>query len=115
MQNKIYVGNLSYNAEEPDLRDFFSSFGEITEVFIPKDRETGKGRGFAFVTFANQAQAQEAVKSNGTDLGGRPLKVNIAKEREAGGGSGGGGGRSGGGGGGGGRSGGGGGGGGSRW
>ena len=85
MQNKIYVGNLSYNIEEQDLRGFFSSFGDITEVFIPKDRETGKGRGFAFVTFENQAQAQEAVKTNGQELAGRALKVNIAKEREEGG------------------------------
>lgn len=104
MQNKIYVGNLSYNVEEQDLREFFASFGEITEVFIPKDRETGKGRGFAFVTFSSQAQAEGAVKANGQELGGRPLKVNIAKEREAGGSGGrsggGGGGRSGGGGGG---------------
>ena len=85
MQNKIYVGNLSYGVEEQDLRTFFESFGDITEVFIPKDRETGKGRGFAFITFENQAQAQEAVKTNGQELSGRILKVNIAKEREAGG------------------------------
>jgi cold-inducible RNA-binding protein len=96
MQNKIYVGNLSYSIEEQSLRDFFSPFGSIAEVFIPKDRETGKGRGFAFVTFENQAQAQEAVKTNGQELSGRNIKVNIAKEREEGGGgrSGGGGGGS---------------------
>lgn len=85
MQNKIYVGNLSYSIEEQNLRDFFASFGAIVEIFIPKDRETGKGRGFAFVTFENQAQAQEAVKTNGQELSGRTIKVNIAKEREEGG------------------------------
>ena len=97
MQNKIYVGNLSFSVQEQDLREFFAPFGNVTEVFVPKDRETGKGRGFAFITFDNQAHAQEALSANGKDLMGRTLKVNIAKEREATGGGGGGGrGRSGG-------------------
>lgn len=85
MQNKIYVGNLSYSIDEQSLREFFAPFGGIVEIFIPKDRETGKGRGFAFVTFENQAQAQEAVKMTGQELSGRTIKVNIAKEREEGG------------------------------
>jgi len=84
MQNKIYVGNLSYGTKEDGLRSFFGTFGEITEVFIPKDRETGQGRGFAFVTFATQASAQSAVKMDGEELDNRRLKVNIAKEREEG-------------------------------
>lgn len=90
MHNKIYVGNLSYGTKEDGLRTFFGSFGDITEVFIPKDRETGQGRGFAFVTFATQASAQAAVKMDGEELDNRRLKVNIAKEREEGGQGGGG-------------------------
>jgi RNA recognition motif-containing protein len=83
MQNKIYVGNLSYTAREQELRDYFSTYGEVTEVFVPKDRETGKGRGFAFVTFASSAQAEDALKADGKELLDRTLKVNIAKERES--------------------------------
>lgn len=96
MQTKIYVGNLSYSVTEHDLRQFYSEFGSISEVIIPQDRETGRVRGFAFVSFENQAEAQNALLTNGKEFMGRTLKVNIAKERETTGG--GGGGRSGGGG-----------------
>ena len=89
MQNKIYVGNLSYSVTEDNLRELFSNSGQITDVVIPKDRETGKVRGFAFVTFETQAQAQQAVNTlNGQEFQGRTLKINIARERESGGGSG---------------------------
>lgn len=87
MQTKIYVGNLSYSVTEHDLRQFYSEFGSISEVIIPQDRETGKARGFAFVSFENQADAQNALSTNGKEFMGRNLKVNIAKEREAGGSS----------------------------
>ena len=88
MQTKIYVGNLSYSVTEHDLRQFYSEFGSISEVIIPQDRETGRVRGFAFVSFESQAEAQNALLTNGKEFMGRTLKVNIAKERETTGGGG---------------------------
>jgi len=108
--NRLYVGNLSFNATTDSLRTAFSAFGEVTDSHIVMDRETGRSRGFGFVTMGTAEAAQKAIaEMNGAMLDGRPLKVNEAEER-------GGGGRGGGGGGGGGRGGGGrGGGGGGRW
>lgn len=97
---KIYVGNLpyKYGFEElkEELRSVFVKHGEITDVFLIKDRETGKPRGFGFVTFAAADAAKAALAENGTELGGRPLRVSEAEERTGGGngGAGGGGGRS---------------------
>jgi cold-inducible RNA-binding protein len=102
MGKRLYVGNLPYSATEADLRDAFSQAGEVAEVKMMLDRETGRPRGFAFVEMATEADASKAIENlNGRDLGGRTLTVNEAQER-SGGGGGGGGGRGGGGGGGGG-------------
>lgn len=91
-QNKLYVGNLSFNSTEDDIRDAFSAHGTVTSVNLIMDRETGRPRGFAFVEMSNSAEAQAAIKGlDGQDLGGRNLKVNISKPREGGGGGGGGG------------------------
>jgi RNA recognition motif-containing protein len=118
---KIYVGNLSFNTSESQLRDLFAVHGAVTSASLVMDRDTGRPRGFGFVEMSNDTEARAAMAAlNGKPLDGRDLTVNEAKPREggAGGGSrggfggGGGGGRSGGGGG---RSGGGGGGGGGRW
>ena len=110
-QNKLYVGNFPYSVDESQLRDLFSQYGDITDLALIMDRETGRPKGFAFVTFVTQAAAEKALELNGRDLGGRALKVNVAMERERtggagrpGGGGGGRGGYGGGGGGGGGRS-----------
>jgi RNA recognition motif-containing protein len=116
MGNRIYVGNLSFHATPDSLRDAFAAFGEVSDVHIASDRETGQSRGFAFVTMGSAEQAQNAIaQMNGALLDGRPLRVNEAEERQGGGGGrgggggggggrgGGGGGRGGGGGGGGGR------------
>ena len=79
---KIYVGNLSWNAEESDLRDAFSAHGEVTSVQIITDRESGRSRGFAFVEMENDAEAQEAISAvNNKEIDGRPVKVNEAKPR----------------------------------
>lgn len=90
--NKVFVGSLSWNTREEDLRDFFSQIGEIQEVKIVTDRETGRARGFGFVTFTNPEDANTAVERlDGSELDGRTLKVNMAQERRrdgAGGGSG---------------------------
>ena len=79
---KIYVGNLSWNADESDLRDAFSAHGEVTSVQIITDRESGRSRGFAFVEMANDAEAQDAISEvNNKEIDGRPVKVNEAKPR----------------------------------
>jgi len=80
-QPKIYVGNLSYNVTAAQLNDFFTQFGEISEVKLISDRETGRSKGFAFITFANQQSADKAVEeADGSEFEGRRLKVNIAKD-----------------------------------
>ncbi|MBP6004320.1 MAG: hypothetical protein KA746_12875 [Pyrinomonadaceae bacterium] len=97
--NKLYVGNLSYDTNRESLIAAFSSVGEVREVVIVMDRETGKPRGFAFVTMGSAQAAASAISQlNGVMLDGRPIKVNEAQERTArpsggGGGFGGGGGR----------------------
>ena len=96
---KIYVGNLSYNTTQDSLEAQFGAFGRVEEVAIINDRETGRPRGFAFVTMANSEEGQQAIDSmNGTELDGRTLTVNEARPKPAGprrggGGGGGGGGR----------------------
>ena len=100
----IYVGNLSYDATEDDLREAFSQHGEVSSVNIIMDRHTGRSRGYAFVEMANDEEATSAIEGvNQTEIAGRAVNVNEARPREErprGGGGGGGGGRGGGGGGG---------------
>lgn len=112
MNNKLFVGNLSFNTTENDLNDAFAAHGTVTEANLMTDRMSGRSRGFGFVTMSSEAEAQKAIEAlNGATLDGRALTVNVAKPREerprtgGGGGrdSGGGGGRGYGGGGGGGR------------
>jgi len=93
MSTRLYVGNLSYNTTQADLEAFFKAAGEVREVAIPTDRETGQARGFAFVTMGSASDANAAISQlNGSMLDGRNLKVNEAQERPARGGFGGGGG-----------------------
>lgn len=93
MGNRLYVGNLSYSTTQATLEAAFSACGEVREVAMPTDRETGQPRGFAFVTMANASAATTAIAQlNGSTLDGRSLKVNEAQERPARGGGGGGGG-----------------------
>jgi RNA recognition motif-containing protein len=100
MGKRIYCGNLSFQATEDDVRQLFTPFGEVTDVHIVMDRETGRSRGFAFVEMATDAQAKAAITAlDGTRHQDRNLKVNEAQPREARGGAGGGGGYGGGGGG----------------
>lgn len=97
----IYVGNLSYQTTEDDIRQAFAAYGEVTSASIIKDKFSGESRGFAFVEMPNPAEARQAIQAmNGADLGGRALKVNEARPREEGGRRAGGGGYGGGGGGG---------------
>ena len=106
MAVRLFVGNLPYSATEAALRDLFSAVGPLSYIYLPTDRDSGKPRGFAFVTMGTADEAKQAAeKMNGTDLGGRQLTVNEARPKEdrPGGGFGGGGGGRGFGGGGGGR------------
>lgn len=102
----LFVGNMSFQTTESDLRELFAPFGQIARVHIATDRETGRSRGFAFVEMTNDEEAAKAIAGlDGKEVGGRNLKVNEARPKEAGsggprGGSGGGGPRGGGGGGG---------------
>lgn len=93
-QNKLYVGNLPFSVDETQLRGIFSQYGEISELALIMDRDTGRPKGFGFITFANQQAAEKALEQNGKDVGGRALRVNIATDKpRTGGGGGGGGGR----------------------
>ena len=93
-QNKLYVGNFPYSVDEAQLRGIFSQYGEISELALIMDRDTGRPKGFGFITFANQQAAEKALEQNGKDVGGRALRVNIATDKpRTGGGGGGGGGR----------------------
>ena len=78
----IYVGNLSYDATEENLREAFESFGQVTSARIIKDKYSGQSRGFGFVEMLDQAQAQAAIKSlNGKELLGKQMSVNEARPR----------------------------------
>jgi RNA recognition motif-containing protein len=93
VSNRLYVGNLSFHTSEDTLRNAFGAFGQVDRVDIPTDRETGRARGFAFVTMASSSDAGRAITDlDGSTLDGRPLRVNVAQERTQGGGGGGGGG-----------------------
>ena len=101
MSSRLYVGNLSYDSDTETLRQAFASTGEVTDAHVVTDRESGRSRGFGFVTMATPDQAKKAIETmNGVVLDGRSIRVNEAEERPRGGGGGGGGFRGGGGGGG---------------
>jgi RNA recognition motif-containing protein len=83
MSNKLYVGNLSYNTTENDLQDAFAAHGTVTEANLMMDRDTGRPRGFGFVTMSSPEEAQKAMEAlNGKSIDGRALTVNIARPRE---------------------------------
>ena len=87
MSNRLYVGNLSYNTTRESLEAAFAGAGDVREVAMPTDRETGQPRGFAFVTMGSAGEANNAISQlNGAMLDGRQLRVNEAQERPSGGG-----------------------------
>ena len=95
MSKKLFVGSLSWDTNDDGLNAAFSPFGEISEAIVISDRDTGRSRGFGFVTFNDDDAADKAVAAlNGTELDGRTIRVDVAqaKERNRGGGGGGGGG-----------------------
>ena len=80
-QNKLYVGNFPFSIDEEQLREMFSTYGEITELSMIIDRETGRPKGFAFITFATQVAAETALELDGKDISARKLRVNIAQDK----------------------------------
>jgi RNA recognition motif-containing protein len=83
LEVKLYVGNMSYNTTEEQLRTMFAEAGTVVTVDVIKDRDSGSPKGFAFITMGSQAEAEKAITMfNGKDVGGRPLTVNTAKPRE---------------------------------
>src|SRR5688572_27627183 len=95
--NKLFVGNLSFDTTENDLQDTFAAHGTVLEANLMMDRLSGRSRGFGFVTFSTPEEAQAAINAlNGVELDGRALTVNIARPREESRGSGSGGGSGGG-------------------
>jgi len=92
MSKKLYVGNLPFSATEDELREIFERHGKVESVSVITDRETGRARGFGFVEMAEASAATDAIRSlDGTQFGGRALRVNEAEDKRSGGGSGGGG------------------------
>jgi RNA recognition motif-containing protein len=84
--SKVFVGNLSFDTTREELEALFAPLGEISDVFVPLDRDSGRPRGFAFVTFASGDAAQQAIqKLDGAELGGRNLRVNEATAERSGG------------------------------
>lgn len=82
MGSKLFVGNLDYNTTQREVEDLFSQAGSIREVFLPADRTTGRPRGFAFVEYESEEDAQAAIKKfDGHEMSGRPLRVNEAEAR----------------------------------
>lgn len=79
---KIFIGNLSFRTTREELNALVSAAGTVVDLYLPTDRATGKPRGFAFVEFASEAEAAEAIRQlNGKEVGGRTLKVNLAEDR----------------------------------
>ena len=87
MSKKLYVGNLPFSSTEEDLRSVFERHGSVESVNVITDRETGRPRGFAFVEMGEESTASEAIRAlDGSDLGGRNIRVNEAQDRQRGGG-----------------------------
>jgi RNA recognition motif-containing protein len=84
METKLYIGNMSHETTEQDLRTMFSEAGTVGSVDVIMDRQTGRAKGFAFVTMNSQDEAEKAISMfNAKDVNGRALKVNISTPREA--------------------------------
>lgn len=80
-KNKLFVAGLPWSVTNDALRDLFAQYGEITEAVVITDRDTGRSKGFGFVTFANEADAQKALEMDGKQVEDRTLVVNVAKPR----------------------------------
>ena len=77
----LYLGNLAYTAVEEDIEQAFESFGVIEDIKLMRDRETGRSRGFAFITFEKESEAEAARAMDGKEVAGRPVRVNDARQK----------------------------------
>src|SRR5512146_1250000 len=85
MSSKVFVGNLDFNTTRAEVQTLFAEVGEVRDVFLPTDRESGRPRGFAFVEYASEEDAAKAIeKFNGYQFSGRALRVNAAEDRPRG-------------------------------
>lgn len=84
MNNKLYVGNLSYSVRDDDLQQHFSAYGQVQSAKVMMERDTGRSKGFGFVEMSTAEEAEAAIRGlNGQNFGGRDLTVNIARPMEA--------------------------------
>lgn len=82
MNNKLFIGNLSFKISEAELEALFKEYGSVTSCSIPTDRDTGRKRGFAFVEMSSQAEAEAAIKGlNGRDIDGRQIAVSVSQPK----------------------------------
>jgi RNA recognition motif-containing protein len=89
MAKKLFVGSLSWDTNDDGLHEAFAQFGEITEAKVITDRDSGRSRGFGFVTFVDEEAADKAIAAmNGFQLDGRAIRVDVAQDRQRGGGGG---------------------------
>jgi cold-inducible RNA-binding protein len=84
-QSKIYIGNLSWDTKESDLEALFTQYGNLAEVNLIQDNQTGRSKGFAFITFENQKDAEASLAAHDSELQGRKIRVNIAEDKKRGG------------------------------
>ncbi len=89
-QHTVFIGNLPFSTQKSELQEAFEKFGTITEIHIPVDRQTGKSRGFAFVTFDTAEASEQALNMNGQEMNGRTIKVHMAHGKKENSGNGGG-------------------------
>jgi RNA recognition motif-containing protein len=83
MANKLFVGSLAFSATDDDVKDFFSAVGTVEDAKVIMDRDTGRSKGYAFVTMSTDDEAQKAIKElDGKELSGRPVNVSEARPRE---------------------------------
>ena len=80
-KNKLFVGSLPWSVTGDQLRELFATYGEITDAVVISDRDTGRSKGFGFVTFASEESAQKALEMDGKEVEGRTIVVNVAKPR----------------------------------
>lgn len=81
-KNKLFVGSLPWSITNDSLKELFASYGEITDAVVITDRDTGRSKGFGFITFATEESAKNALEMDGREVEGRTIVVNVAKPRE---------------------------------
>lgn len=81
-KSRLFIGSLPWSINNDSLKELFAQYGEITDVFVVTDRDSGRSKGFGFITFAKEEDAQKALEMNGKEIEGRTIVVNVAKPKE---------------------------------